>query len=96
MPQRSSTDPRRDKGGGPSRKRIAHIRGTVCGGSLQAAGRAPLHPNVERLLARCGLPRPPEGSVLTLAAVDAALKGEKTSERLLVKDALFQHGLMER
>jgi hypothetical protein len=76
--------------------KIAHIRGAVCGGKLQAAGRAPLHKNVERLLARFGLPRPPEGSVLTIAAVDAALKGEKTSERLLVKDARFQHGLMER
>jgi hypothetical protein len=76
--------------------RIDHVRGAICGGSLQAAGRAALHPNLERLLTKFHLPRPPEGSVLTIAAVDAALKGEKIAERMLVKDTLYHQGLMAR
>jgi hypothetical protein len=61
---------------------------------IAASARSPLPTHVASLLASAHLSPPEKGEKFTVAAVDRALAGKGISERLWIKAALHEAGLL--
>jgi hypothetical protein len=75
--------------------RLSHITTESEFNPIVAAANTPvLDARVSALLRRYHMPQPPAGQAFTLAAVDAALKGENFQTRMVAKSLLKEVGLL--